>query len=109
MDRGRIVQTGTPQDIVLRPADPRVEEFVQHMNPLTALTAAMVMRPLDPTAPRDDTLPVTGPDTDLQSLIRLRERSGRPVLVADAERVLGVCDTAEILRALSSSAGPRSP
>jgi glycine betaine/proline transport system ATP-binding protein len=47
MDQGRIVQTGTPQDIVLRPADARVAEFVQHMNPLTALTGAMVMRRLD--------------------------------------------------------------
>ena len=46
MDGGQIVQTGTPQDIVLRPATARVAEFVQHMNPLTALTAAMVMRPL---------------------------------------------------------------
>ena len=109
MDHGRIVQTGTPQDIVLRPADPRVAEFVQHMNPLTALTAAMVMRPLDPAAPRDDTLPVTAADTDLQSLIRLRETSGRPVLVVDDGRVVGVCDTAEILKALSSGAEPRSP
>ena len=54
MDQGRIVQTGTPQDIVLRPADPRVAEFVQHMNPLTAFTAAMVMRPIDPSSPCDD-------------------------------------------------------
>lgn len=109
MDHGRIVQTGTPQDIVLRPADPRVAEFVQHMNPLTALTAGMVMRPIDPAAARDDTLPVTAADTDLQSLVRLRESSGRPVLIVDEGRVVGVCDTAEILKALSSGAEPRSP
>jgi glycine betaine/proline transport system ATP-binding protein len=47
MDHGRVVQTGTPEDIVLRPADARVVEFVRHMNPLTALTGAMVMRALD--------------------------------------------------------------
>jgi glycine betaine/proline transport system ATP-binding protein len=44
MHNGRIVQTGTAQDIVLRPADDYVAEFVQHMNPLTVLTGAMVMR-----------------------------------------------------------------
>ena len=38
------MQTGTAQDIVLRPADDYVAEFVRHMNPLTVLTGAMVMR-----------------------------------------------------------------
>jgi glycine betaine/proline transport system ATP-binding protein len=44
MHNGRIVQTGTAQDIVMRPADAYVAEFVQHMNPLTVLTGAMIMR-----------------------------------------------------------------
>jgi glycine betaine/proline transport system ATP-binding protein len=44
MHHGRIVQTGTAQDIVMRPADDYVAEFVRHMNPLTVLTGAMVMR-----------------------------------------------------------------
>ena len=109
MDHGRIVQTGAPQDIVLRPADPRVAEFVQHMNPLKALTAAMVMRPTDPSAPPDASLPTATADADLHSLIRLHQRTGRPVLIVDEGRVVGVCDTAEILKALSSGAEPRSP
>ena len=45
MEGGRIVQTGTAQDIVLRPADEYVAEFVRHMNPLTVLSGAMVMQP----------------------------------------------------------------
>jgi glycine betaine/proline transport system ATP-binding protein len=44
MHHGRIVQSGTAQDIVLRPADDYVAEFVRHMNPLTVLTGAMIMR-----------------------------------------------------------------
>jgi glycine betaine/proline transport system ATP-binding protein len=44
MQHGRIIQTGTAQDIVMRPADDYVAEFVRHMNPLTVLTGAMVMR-----------------------------------------------------------------
>jgi len=47
MEGGRIIQTGTPEDIMLRPADAYVSEFVAHMNPLTALTGAMVMRRLE--------------------------------------------------------------
>jgi glycine betaine/proline transport system ATP-binding protein len=45
MESGRIVQTGTPEDIVLRPADAYVAEFVQHMNPLNVLRAHTIMRP----------------------------------------------------------------
>ena len=45
MEGGRIVQTGTPEDIVLTPADAYVAEFVKHMNPLNVLKAASVMRP----------------------------------------------------------------
>jgi glycine betaine/proline transport system ATP-binding protein len=47
MHHGRIVQSGTAQDIVLRPANDYVAEFVRHMNPLTVLTGAMVMRPCE--------------------------------------------------------------
>ena len=44
MQNGRIIQTGTAEDIVLAPTDDYVAEFVRHMNPLTVLTAAMIMR-----------------------------------------------------------------
>ncbi|HWN06734.1 MAG TPA: choline ABC transporter ATP-binding protein [Steroidobacteraceae bacterium] len=47
MRNGRIVQTGAAQDIVLRPADDYVAEFVRRMNPLKVLTGAMVMRELE--------------------------------------------------------------
>ena len=39
LEGGRIVQAGTPEDIVLRPADDYVREFVRHMNPLNILRA----------------------------------------------------------------------
>ena len=144
MDEGRILQTGTAQDIVLRPAGPRVAEFVRHMNPLTALDAGMVMRPLgtlrhegehrlldaageyrlrgeaavgfsrrgEPLAlqwfagsdlPTEDpaaTAWVVAPATDLRTLLRLQQLSAHPLLVGEADRVLGVCDGADILRAL---------
>jgi glycine betaine/proline transport system ATP-binding protein len=45
LEGGCIVQTGTPEDIVLRPASAYVGEFVQHMNPLSVLNGRMVMRP----------------------------------------------------------------
>ena len=44
LQNGRIVQTGTAEDIVMAPADEYVAEFVRHMNPLDVLTGAMIMR-----------------------------------------------------------------
>ena len=53
MEGGRIIQAGSVEDIVLRPATPYVADFVRHMNPLQALRAATVMRLLDD-LPRDE-------------------------------------------------------
>ena len=41
MESGRIVQTGTAQDIVERPGDDYVAEFVRHVNPRTAIKGAL--------------------------------------------------------------------
>jgi glycine betaine/proline transport system ATP-binding protein len=143
MESGRIVQTGTPEDIVLRPADAYVAEFVQHMNPLNVLKAGTVMRALArlrrdgrdsvwlddngryavaldregrPVAARlagsavpivkvngaapGPGMPVVPVDTPLRDVVRLRQTSGHPVLLAEQDRLVGVCDDAEMLGAL---------
>ncbi|MEM9797021.1 MAG: choline ABC transporter ATP-binding protein [Pseudomonadota bacterium] len=56
MEGGRIVQQGTPQEIIAAPANDYVADFVAHMNPLSVLTAADVMRP-DLVAPDAPSLP----------------------------------------------------
>lgn len=43
MEGGRIIQCGTPREIITNPADAYVEDFVAHMNPLGVLTARDVM------------------------------------------------------------------
>ncbi|WP_309083296.1 choline ABC transporter ATP-binding protein [Chelativorans sp.] len=44
MEGGRIVQTGAPEDIVLRPQNDYVRDFIANVNPLSVLTAWNVMR-----------------------------------------------------------------
>jgi glycine betaine/proline transport system ATP-binding protein len=46
MEGGRIVQWGTPEEIILNPANAYVAEFVAHMNPLNVLKAGSIMQPL---------------------------------------------------------------
>ena len=45
LEGGRIVQWGTAEDILLRPADDYVAEFVKHMNPLNVLRGSALMTP----------------------------------------------------------------
>ncbi|MDN2567813.1 choline ABC transporter ATP-binding protein [Aquibium sp. A9E412] len=44
MEGGHIVQTGSPEDIVLRPENAYVRDFISNVNPLSVLTAWNVMR-----------------------------------------------------------------
>jgi glycine betaine/proline transport system ATP-binding protein len=44
MEGGRIVQSGPPEDIVLKPANDYVRDFIANVNPLSVLTAWNVMR-----------------------------------------------------------------
>lgn len=50
MDGGRIVQTGTVDDIVFAPENDYVRRFVANINPLSVLTARSVMESVAPTS-----------------------------------------------------------
>jgi glycine betaine/proline transport system ATP-binding protein len=56
LEGGHIVQTGTAEDIVVRPANDYVAEFVTHMNPLSVLTGMMVMRRCTEMVRQDQTI-----------------------------------------------------
>jgi len=61
MEGGRIVQTGTPEDIALKPANAYVAEFVAHMNPVNVLRGRSLMTPLEALARLRDGRVVAGP------------------------------------------------
>jgi glycine betaine/proline transport system ATP-binding protein len=44
LEGGRILQTGVASDIMMRPVSDHVAQFVRHVNPLSVLTGAMIMR-----------------------------------------------------------------
>lgn len=45
MESARIIQHGKPEDIVMNPATPYVEDFVAHTNPLNVLAGRSLMTP----------------------------------------------------------------
>ncbi len=54
MEGGRVVQFGTPQEIILNPTSDYVADFVAHMNPLRVLRACEVMTRVDDLIAQDE-------------------------------------------------------
>ena len=86
MEGGRIIQTGRPEDIVLRPADRYVSDFVAQLNPLSVLRAEDVMGPVE-TPP--DPARLVPPDTPLRDTLALFAASDAHVWVGTPEAPLG--------------------
>lgn len=75
MEGGHVVQYGTPSDIVLRPANAYVAEFVKHMNPLEVFDSGAVMTPASALRRDGDAVLLDG-----SGEVRLRlDRAERPV------------------------------
>ena len=51
MEAGKIVQVGSPEDIVSNPVNDYVAQFVASMNPLKVLSCASLMRPVEQLKP----------------------------------------------------------
>jgi glycine betaine/proline transport system ATP-binding protein len=95
MEGGRIVQTGAPEDIVLRPANDYVRDFIANVNPLSVLTAWNVMRSKHDLADAGegwlwlDRRKTTRFKIDKDGLVAAAERDGKPavwVSLADVDR-----------------------
>ncbi|MBL8583372.1 MAG: choline ABC transporter ATP-binding protein [Rhizobiaceae bacterium] len=96
MEGGRIVQTGAPEDIVLRPANDYVRDFIANVNPLSVLTAWNVMRDRRDLEPAGDgwvwldRRRTTRFKIDADQLVAAAERDGKPavwVSCADVEKM----------------------
>lgn len=78
---GEVVQVGTPQEILLRPADDYVEAFVRDVNRARALTVETVMKP---PARR-----ITA-DTIGEALLQMRKFDGERAYIIDDDGYRGV-------------------
>ena len=97
MEGGRIVQSGAPEDIVLKPANDYVRDFIANVNPLSVLTAWNVMRDRRDleSAGEDgwlwlDRRRTTRFKVESDGLVAAAERDGKPVewtSCADVERL----------------------
>ena len=99
MRAGQIVQIGRPEELVARPADDYVKDFVRDIPKSHVLTLRWVMR--DATA--DDVLdgPVFTSDTVIRTAVHAVAASERPIRVIDDGQLLGVVDRANVLEAIA--------
>ena len=100
MKDGRIVQIGTPEQIVTAPADDYVADFVKGISRLKLVTASKIMVPymaagLDPTV-----CPVARPDTYLDELVDMAVASEHPIIIEDAGARVGVITKSTLLRGI---------
>ena len=103
MEGGRIVQCGTPRDILPRPATPYVAEFVAHMNPLGVLRARDVMAPIETPADPDR---IVAPETPLRETLALFAAADAPVWAAAGGEVVGAITPDAVFRVLAPRGGP---
>jgi glycine betaine/proline transport system ATP-binding protein len=115
MRDGRVVQIGTPEQILSEPADDYVAQFVTDVDRTRVLTAASVMTPTgepDPAAPgtsavpTPDGVPVVAEDTPLADLFAPAAESEVPLTVQDdAGHVVGHIDREALLEAMVPEQG----
>ncbi len=98
MEGGRIVQTGRPEDIVLRPANGYVADFVAHLNPLSVLRARDAMTP--DRGPGDPSRRVAS-DAPLRAALPLFAASDAPVWVGEIGAIEGLILPATICALLA--------
>ncbi|MFE6285258.1 glycine betaine/L-proline ABC transporter ATP-binding protein [Streptomyces sp. NPDC057877] len=110
MRDGRIVQNGTAEDILLRPANDYVASFTKDVDRSRVLTAAAVMD----TGPRGDEADcgcaTATPGMPFDELCALSARVPHPVAVLDADRtVVGVVPSRRLVGFLAEWPGDPQP
>ena len=94
MRDGRIVQNGTPEEILTDPANDYVAQFVQDVDRTKVLTARTVMEPPHLTTPVS---------AGVRGALRvLREQQARAVFATEGRRLVGVVTDRAVIRAVKA-------
>ena len=100
MKDGIIVQIGTPEDIVMNPADDYVREFVQGISKLKLVKAHSILEPLESYQGTLDGAPRADEEADLDQLINHAVGTDLPVVITSDGRDIGVVTKPRLLRGI---------
>ena len=99
MEGGRIIQTGTAQEIILKPANEYVSDFVAYMNPLNVLRARDVMRKTRAAKPKTDADSVDA-DLSLREVFAKARKAKGALSVTSRGKAIGEIDHKALVEAL---------
>ncbi|GAB3706542.1 quaternary amine ABC transporter ATP-binding protein [Nocardiopsis oceani] len=99
MRDGELVQVGTPEEVVGRPANSYVADFTSDVARTTVLTARWLVRDAFPEERTDG--PTTEPGTVLAEVLPMLAASTAPVRVMDGDTLLGYVGRDDVLRAIA--------
>lgn len=105
MRDGRVVQLGTPEEIVGSPADDYVRDFVRDVPREQVLTVRTAMRPAS-SAEAAGSGPAVRPDATVAEAVEAVARGGGPARVLDEGRCLGVVDSDALLSVIAGTEQP---
>ena len=95
---GAVIQQGEPQEIVLNPADPYIEDFVSDINRARVLRVRSIMRP---ETNGMDCIGEVHPDDTLEHIIALSGgNTGHGYIVKEQGRAIGQIDMKDLVKAL---------
>ncbi|MEP1518904.1 betaine/proline/choline family ABC transporter ATP-binding protein [Ascidiaceihabitans sp.] len=105
MKDGRIVQIGTPEEIVTKPADDYVRDFVDGISKLKLVFAHSIMVPLGEYTPKAwedlSQSPRAAHGTDLDTLIDISTATEHPIVItSDDGTDVGVIDKPTLLKGI---------
>lgn len=105
MKDGRIVQIGTPEQIVTNPADDYVRDFVEGISKLKLVFARSIMTDINSYQPaRGDDLsmaPRTSEGTDLDQLIDIASQTDQPIVIQNEQGAdVGVVNKTTLLKGI---------
>ena len=107
MKDGRIVQIGTPEEIVTNPIDAYVQDFVEGISTLKLVYAHSIMVPIDAyRAQHGDDLasaPRASHGTDLSGLIDISTTTEQPIIITENGADVGVIDKSTLLKGIKGS------
>ncbi|WP_282606100.1 glycine betaine/L-proline ABC transporter ATP-binding protein [Pelagibius sp. Alg239-R121] len=105
MKDGRVVQIGTPEEIVTQPADDYVRDFVEGISKLKLVFAHSIMLPIESYQPNQwedlSKSPRAPHGTDLDELIDITTTTDQPIVIQDDDgKDVGVINKTTLLKGI---------
>jgi glycine betaine/proline transport system ATP-binding protein len=105
MRDGKVIQIGTPEEIVVSPADDYVADFVKGISRLKVVQAKSIMQTVENFENKNGKLPndldIVKEDDLLSKLIEISASKDKPIIVNNIQnKIIGVISQSDLLKAV---------